>query len=114
MRSGGEVPHHVTFSFPPGALTDRVIGGFCRPETEAVVMLGGEDYAAHPGRCQRPHDGVRVERRRVEETGIFVSIPPFLIGERVDREMQESRSLEFMPAHLAGRGNGAIGARPWG
>src|SRR5215472_14869523 len=22
--------------------------------------------------------------------------------------------VEFMPAHLAGRGNGAIGARPWG
>ena len=38
---------------------------------------------------------------------IFVSVSPFLIGERVDGKVQEGGGLEFVPAQLARRGNRA-------
>ena len=88
-----------------------VVGGLGGPQAEAVVMLAGEDDAAHAGIRQRAHDGVGIELFGVEQVGVFVAVTPFLIGERVHREVEEGGEFQFVPGQLARAGDGSVGRR---
>src|ERR1035441_4700185 len=44
-RRRRKIAHHVAFRSPPGAVADGMIGGPGGPQTEAVVMLAGEDHS---------------------------------------------------------------------
>src|SRR6266404_6027818 len=107
-----------------------MIGGCGRPKTEAVMMLAGQDDAAHSSIDQRANDRVGVELGRIEDGGVLVAVTPFLVSESVDTEMQERRGLQFMPAQLTcgrhrfdkrrgsksrrnGRQKGASAEKPW-
>ncbi len=55
-----------------------------------------------------------VELCRVEDARILVAIAPLAVGEGIDGEVEEAVDLEFMPAELAGRRQGAVGGRRFG
>ena len=71
----GKFADDIAPALPPGTRGDRVGGERRRPETEAVVVLGGEDDGAEPaGPCGAdPLPGV--ERRGREYAGILVAVP---------------------------------------
>src|ERR1035441_677875 len=80
-----------------------------RPQTEAVVMLAGEDHSPHTGRRERLHNGIRVEPGGLKNIGILVAVAPFLAGKGVHREMQEGGGFEIVPAQLAPGGECSVG-----
>src|SRR5262249_17076415 len=107
--------HHVALAALPGAVPDGVFRRFRRPEAEAVVMLAGENRAAHTARLQCGDDLIGIELRRIEDPRVFVAVTPLPVGEGVDPEVQESAGLYLMPGDLAsgwqrtvrhGRGDG--------
>ena len=88
-----------------------MVGGLGGPEAEAVVVLAGEDEAAHAGRFQGAGDGVGVERGGLKNVRVFVAVAPFLVGEGVDGEVEKRGELQLVPGHLAGRREGRRRAR---
>jgi hypothetical protein len=89
-------------------------GGGGGPEAEAVMVLAGEDDAAHGGIGEGREEGISIEAGGLEEVGVFVAVTPFLVCpflvcECVDGEVEEGGGFERMPAELGGGGDGAIG-----
>src|ERR1019366_1801514 len=78
-----DIAHHIALPLAPRALRYRVVGGPRRPQAEAVVMLAGQNHAAHSGVRQRGNDCVGIELPGVEQIWVFVAVTPFLIRERV-------------------------------
>ena len=105
------IAHHIALPAAPGALKYGVVGGLGGPKAETIVVLAGEDHAAHAGIRQRAHDGIGIELFGVEDVGVFVAVAPFLIGERVDREVQEGGEFQVVPGQLPRAGNGAVRSR---
>ncbi len=50
----GELAHDIARAAPPRAPRARVLGDAAGPQTEAVVMLGGEDQGPGPARARGP------------------------------------------------------------
>ena len=96
-----EVADDVSAAVLPGTALDRVIGKTARPEREPVMMLRGEDQPLHPGIARHRRPLPRIERRRIEGGLRFVAVAPLLVGERVDREVDEAVELELVPGELA-------------
>ena len=67
-------------------------------------MLAGEDHAAHSGIGQRADHGVGIELFGVEQVRVFVAVAPFLVGERVDGEVEEAGEFQFVPRQLRALG----------
>ena len=59
-----ELADDIAAAAAPWTLRDRVRRRLCRPETEAVVMLGGEDHRPEPGGARVLRPGASVERGR--------------------------------------------------
>ena len=74
-----------------------------RPQAEPVMVLAGEDQAAHAGRGEAFDPLVGVELRRIEEGGILMPETPFPIGHGVHAEMDEAVELELLPGQLLRR-----------
>src|SRR5262249_33024937 len=72
-------------------------------------MLSGENDAAHARIGERAHNSIGIELRGIEDLRIFISVAPFLVGERIDSEMQECRTFELVPRKLARARNGPEG-----
>ncbi len=64
------------------------------------MMLRRKDHLPHPSSPQRGNNRIRIELRRVEHRRILVAIAPFLIGERIHREVQKRIQLQLMPLDL--------------
>src|ERR1700674_5096453 len=103
MTSLHEFPDDVALARPPRTRCDRVIGGTRRPQTEAVVMLHGQDERSSAGvsRGARPLTGV--ERRRREDRRVLMPVAPLAIGEGIHTEVQEERELVTLPGKLRRR-----------
>ena len=98
-----ELAHHVAAAATPRAFRDGVRRRFGRPETEPVVMLGGEDHGPEAGGACGPGPGASVERGRREDRGILAAVTPLAVGEGIDAEVQEERELVALPRELRGR-----------
>ena len=103
--------HHIALARSPRAVADGVIGGRGGPQAEAIVMLAGEDDAAHATIGKGADNGVGIEGGGIEDVGILIAVAPFLVGERVDGEVEEGGEFERVPRELTGAGHGAIGGR---
>src|SRR5262249_40510704 len=73
-----------------------------RPNAEAVVVLAGKDQSLHAAGGGCAHDLLRVKFRGIKQSLALRAGTPFLIGEGIDREMDESAKLKFVPLKLAG------------
>ena len=79
-------------------------GRFGRPETEAIVMFGGDDGHLETGFFKSPHPLFAVQRGRIKDGRIFSTISPLSSGESIYTEMQESGQFHTLPLQLLGSG----------
>src|SRR5207247_11316506 len=79
------------------AVLDRMRCVSRRPQTEAVVVLAGENQSFHPAVARGTDDLVGVEIGRVEDRGRLVAVAPLAVRERVHGEMEEAVELELVP-----------------
>jgi len=92
-----DLPHHIALTAAPGAARYRVVRVGAGPETEAIMVLRGEDELRHAGVHAGPRPLVRVERRGVEQGRVLGSIAPLTVGERVHPEVDEAGELQALP-----------------
>ena len=59
--------HDITSTVAPGAVLNRMLGVFRRPEAESVVMFASQNQAFHARRRCSPDDLIRIEIRRIED-----------------------------------------------
>ena len=97
-----EFPHDIALTILIRRVPDAVFREFRRPETEAVVMLGSEDYARHASLLERTDPLFRVAQGRVKDTRLGISVAPFPVGVGVQSEMDERIGFQLMPLHLVG------------
>ena len=77
-------------------------GVFRRPQTEPVVVFGGQDHRFHAGVFQHLHPLPRIQTRRVEQGGVGRSGSPFLDGKRIHSKMNKCGQFLSLPGELAG------------
>ena len=70
------------------------------------MVLAGKDQALHAGLRGGVGELGGVEIGRGEHIRRFVAEAPFLVGERVDREMHKADELHRVPLELTRRGHG--------
>src|SRR6185437_1402581 len=109
-RGVDELAHDVALTVAPGAGFHGMERDGAGPETESVMMLGGQDHPAEAARAGGPRPLTRIERAGVEQALGFVAHPPFTVREGVDAEVQEESQLVAMPGELRRRGKG----KAWG
>ena len=99
----GEVARNVgILSVLVSCIDDGVVGGGCRPEAEAIVMLHHGDAALH-ARCfhrLEPLRRIRLCCRR-KEGYVFTSQSPLAVSIGVHAVMEEGVELRLLPLHLA-------------
>src|SRR5437762_1733661 len=86
-----------------------MFGVLARPKTEAIVMLGRENKAFHPGGHRHRSDLIGIEGRWVEHAFAFVPETPLAIGKGVHGEMNKAVKLHLVPTQLALSGYRAKG-----
>src|SRR5205085_4018238 len=99
--------HDVAVAGAKRACGDGVRGGARGPETEPVVMFGGEDHRARAATARGAGPLTRVERGGREDRRILASVAPLAIGERVHAEVEKERELVTLPGELSRRGSRA-------
>jgi len=75
------------------------------------VVFARQDQPLHARALRGPDDLLGVESGRIEHLFLLVAVPPFLVGERVHRKVEEAIELHFVPAELAFRGHRPVGQR---
>ena len=88
-----------------------MLAGRVGPETEPVVMLGGEDYATEAGRLGGCGPLIAVERCGVENILRLSALTPLFAREGVWTEMTEHIHLHLLPSQLRRRRSRAEGFR---
>ena len=101
LREFGE---HVPLAVSPGAAGHVVLGDVARPQTEPVVVLGGQDHGLHASLLGHAHPLVTVELRWREGVRRLGAVPPLLVRERVHVEVHERVVLQLVPGELRARG----------
>ena len=96
--------HDVAFAAPPGGVLHAVFGELRRPETEAVMVLSGQDEQLDAGRLENGSPLSGVEVARVKTLGIFVALPPLAVGKGVHAKMGEGDEFVVLPGQLLGAG----------
>ena len=69
------------------------------------MMFGGEDYHLKAGIFQSTYPLSGIQFGRIEKGGVFLAISPFIAGESVDTEVQESSQFQSLPIQLLRSGN---------
>ena len=73
------------------------------------MVFGGQDQSLHAAFFGRLRNLIGIEVGRARSTcGIFIAVAPFLVGERVDREVKEAVELHLVPAQLTLRGRRSV------
>ena len=87
----------------PRAGLDAAVGVLARPEAEPVVVLARQHDAGQAAGLGGGDDLVGRKIGRRERGRRLVAVPPLLVGERVDREVDEGVRPAVVPGQLAGR-----------
>ena len=74
---------------------------FTGPETEAIVMFGGDDDLFHAGIPANFCPLIGIQFGWIEQCRIFRSITPFLISKCVNSKMDEGRKFQLLPGVLS-------------
>ena len=98
-----ELADDVALSPAKGTRCDGVRRRLRRPETEAVVMLGGEDHRPEAGVPRRARPLPGVERGGIEDRRRLRPIAPLAVREGVHPEVEEHRELVSLPLELRAR-----------
>ena len=108
LAGGGQFGEYVALAVLPGAFAHGVFAVFAGPEAKAVMVFGGDDDAFHTGelRGTRPLPGIKFGR--IEHFGVFVPMPPFLIGKGIRAEVDEHVIFQLLPLHLRIGRQGAV------
>ena len=108
--------HDVALALLIWAVLDTIVGIFSRPQTKAVMMLGGEDDTLHSACLQgiNPLVDITIAERRIEQVDRIIAITPLypiLTIERIGTIMDEGIRLHTLPSHLLGGGHRQNGLR---
>ena len=95
-----ELCQDVSLSVFPLALGNGMGAFRIGPEAEAVVVLGGNNYAFEPGSLCGCGPLAAVKVRRAEEVLRLLSAPPFLSAECVGAKVAEHVHFHLLPFQL--------------
>ena len=108
---GGKLREHIPLPVPPAALGHGVGALWIRPEAEAVVMLGGDDYALHARGLGGRGPLAAVQGSGIEEVFRLRALAPFQSAEGVGPEVDEHVVFHLLPFQLRRRRHGAFKLR---
>jgi len=70
------------------------------PETEAIVVLAGENRASHTGSRQSLRPLLRIKMLRTKNRGGFCALPPLPVRKSIYGKMEKTVKFQLLVTHL--------------
>ena len=100
LTSIAQFAHHIALTILPGRILHRVFRCLGLPQTEAIMMFGGNQRHLKTTILQCLHPLLAIQFRGIEQGRAICTMPPFVAGEGIHTEMQESGKLHLLPFQL--------------
>ena len=95
-----EFTNHVALTILPWRVLYWVFSSFSLPQTETIVMLGGDQCHLETTIFQSFHPLFAIEFRRVEDFRTVCTVSPFVAGKRIHAEVQKGSEFHLLPFQL--------------